>query len=146
MERGGAPLFGRYPWQKTWYLQVILSFPNRNTCNPGPGGVSSFPMAGAWEMDHFATFGVRLFFGESARTHSANHVGLALSTLCPRESLGRFRYISLMMLGPPIARKTPTLLPHPNPPLLRVMYMMMLMKCARPYVRFSPRLHKRGTW
>ena len=45
IERGGTPLFGRYPRQKTWYLQGTVSFPNRKTCNPG--GVSSFSMAGA---------------------------------------------------------------------------------------------------
>ena len=27
-ERGGAPLFARYPRQKSWYLQGIVSLPN----------------------------------------------------------------------------------------------------------------------
>ena len=79
MERGGAPLFGRYPRQKSWYLQRIVSFPNRKkTCNPG--GVSSGSMAGVWEMEDFVTLHVwetRSFFvirhERTAKTRSDLH-------------------------------------------------------------------------
>ena len=44
---------------------------------------------GKWRILSLCTCGKRgLFLGESARTHSENHVGLALFTRCPGETFG----------------------------------------------------------
>ena len=93
---------------------------------------------------HFARVQNEVYFLVNHHERTANTTSdLRFSRLARVSLLEHLRYISLMMHNTLIARR-PRYYPthHPNSPLLRVMYIMMLRKCARLHVRFLPRLHK----